>query len=311
MGGRTRGSGSLPGIDSTSMLRIERISKVFRKRVALHELSFDVRRGEIFGLLGHNGAGKSTAFGITLGQVRPDSGEVHVGDHSVQRQRRLALRRIGAIFETPAFYEYLSGWENLRLLVSLTAIPNKSRMMEVVDLVGLTARIRDKVSTYSHGMRQRLALAQALLPEPQLVILDEPSEGLDPEGIREMRNLILRLRSEHGMTVLLSSHLLSEVEQLCDRVAILHQGRMVFCGDWKAAPPQRRFRLEVEDRERAATVLSRLGIAVKGDVISLDDHSDIADVVAALVQSGARVRGVEPIRRSLEDFYLEHAGGDT
>lgn len=207
------------------MFSIDGISKSFRGRTALHPLSLEIRPGEIFGLLGHNGAGKSTTFGISLGHVRPDTGEVRVAGTSVQKNRSKALRRVGAIFESPAFYDYLSGWRNLEMLVSLTLKPDLRRMREVVELVGLGARIKDPVRVYSHGMRQRLALAQALLPNPEFIILDEPSEGLDPQGIQEMRNLILRLRDEHGLTVLLSSHLLSEVEQICTRIAILNQGK--------------------------------------------------------------------------------------
>ncbi|MFY8215091.1 MAG: ABC transporter ATP-binding protein [Chthoniobacterales bacterium] len=290
------------------MLEIDGISKVFRGRQALHPLTLEITKGEIFGLLGHNGAGKSTTFGITLGHVRSDTGEVRVAGHSVQKDRARALHRVGAIFETPAFHGYLSGWRNLEMLVMLTAKPDPVRMRAMVELVGLTKRINDPVSVYSHGMRQRLALAQALLPNPEFIILDEPSEGLDPEGIQEMRNLILRLRDEHGLTVLLSSHLLSEVEQICSRVAILNQGRMVYCGSWKDSPsPQARWILEVDDWTRATPVLAALGCTVVRDgEIDAPSTGDISDVVRALVHAQVRVHRVEPVKWSLENFYLEH-----
>jgi ABC-2 type transport system ATP-binding protein len=150
----------------------------------------------------------------------------------VQRERSRALSRVGAIFETPGFYDYLSGWRNLEIFTSYSAAVPRRELEEAVDIVGLSARIHDPVRVYSHGMRQRLALAQALCPAPELILLDEPTEGLDPEGIAEMREMIQRLNRERGLTVLLSSHLLSEVEQLCDRVAILNQGRKVFEGRW-------------------------------------------------------------------------------
>ncbi len=293
------------------MLRIDGITKSFKGRLALEPLSLEVGRGEIFGLLGHNGAGKSTTFGVMLGQVRPDAGEVWIDGTSVQRDRGRALERVGAIFETPSFYDYLSGWENLRMLVAYSGWVTEARLREVVELVGLTGRIGDRVRVYSHGMRQRLALAQALLPEPEFVLLDEPSEGLDPEGIEEMRRLILRLRDERGFTVMLSSHLLSEVEQMCDRVAILNQGRLVFCGEWReSAAARRRVRFEVDDWAAAGALLEAVGGGLEPEgVVTLADSVDLAEVVAEMVRAGVRVSAVEPLRPSLEDFYLGRLRG--
>lgn len=288
------------------MVCIDQITKQFRGRVALHPLSLEIERSEIFGLLGHNGAGKSTTFGIMLGQVYPDRGDVFFGKESISNARERALRRVGAIFEAPAFYDYLSGLSNLKIFSAYTGPVTNSKLGEVIELVGLTERIVDPVRTYSHGMRQRLALAQALLPDPEFILLDEPSEGLDPEGIREMRELILRLRSEKGLTVMLSSHLLAEVEQICDRIAILNQGRMIYCGAWKETLQLRpRFRLEVTDPVTAAPILQRFGDWMEG-VLTCD--GDIADVVEALVRGGIRVHAVEPLKVSLEDFYLDRIG---
>jgi ABC-2 type transport system ATP-binding protein len=286
-------------------IRIDGITKSFGGRPALHPLQLEVQRGELFGLLGHNGAGKSTTFGILLGQVRPDAGEAFLNGHPVQTARSLALRKVGAIFEAPAFYEYLSGWKNLEIFTAYSARVPRTEMEEVVELVGLRDRIRDPVRNYSHGMRQRLGLAQALLPAPEIILLDEPTEGLDPEGIHEMRHLILRLREERGLTVLLSSHLLSEVEQLCDRVAILNQGHLVYCGAWQenAAP---RVRIDVDDQARAASILQPMNCRLENGVVTLPLEIDPADVLAALVHAGIRVRAFAPERRSLEDFYLGH-----
>jgi len=287
------------------VVRLENLSKSFRGRPALKSLSLEIQRGEIFGLLGHNGAGKSTTFGLMLGHVHPDTGEAFIAGHSVQRQRPAALRRVGAIFETPAFYEYMSGWHNLRFLVSLTGLAPESRLRDIVRLVGLEQRIHDPVRVYSHGMRQRLALAQALLPDPEFILLDEPTEGLDPEGIHEMREMIRRLRDERGLTVMLSSHLLAEVERLCDRVAILHQGTMVFCGGWRDGEP--RWTLELDDWSKAAPVLERLGVVVHENG-QVTPRGDVSDLVTALVHAGVRVRTVAPVKATLEDFYLERAG---
>jgi len=193
------------------MIQLQHVSKTFGRRQAVQDLSLIVPPCEIFGLLGHNGAGKSTAIGMMLGQVWPTEGEIRVCGFDVTTDRQRALQKVGAIFETPVFYDYLSGWRNLEIFSHYAARTSKERLREVVDWVGLTGREHSKVKTYSHGMRARLALAQALLPQPDLLILDEPGDGLDPEGIHEMRQTILRLRAEMGLTILLSSHLLSEV----------------------------------------------------------------------------------------------------
>jgi len=292
------------------MIRFESISKKFRGRPAVADVSFEVGKGEIFGLLGHNGAGKSTTFGIALGHVHADSGRVIVHGHDVSTARPLALARVGAIFETPAFYDYLSGWRNLRFFVSLGGEVSRTRMDEVVRLVGLEERIHDPVRAYSHGMRQRLALAQALLPDPELILLDEPTEGLDPSGIHEMRAMIQKLRAEHGMTVILSSHILHEVEQLCDRVAILHRGSLAYCGRWQdAAPGGSRWKIETPDPGKCADILARLNVQVTEDgVLTLPDALDPASVVSALVHAGVRIGEFRRLVRTLEDFYLERTG---
>lgn len=296
------------------MIELCDIKKHFRGKPALHGVSLKVEKGEIFGLLGHNGAGKSTSFGIMLGHVQPDAGEAFIGGISVQKSRAQALKKVGAIFEAPCFYDYLSGWQNLQAFCSYSGVVSRSEMEEAVELVGLAKRIHDKVRTYSHGMRQRLGLAQALLPAPEVLLLDEPTEGLDPEGIHEIRNTICTLSKERGLTVLLSSHLLSEVEQMCDRVAVLSQGRLLFTGRWEEMDHGKpRVRFTVNDWDRAAKVLGDLQrdssarvTVVEPGLIELPDPSvDIADLVAALVRADIRVRGVEPIRQSLEASYLE------
>src|SRR5438874_152579 len=241
---------------SPKVIRLSGVFKTFGERVAVDDLNLHVQRGEIFGLLGHNGAGKSTAIGMMLGQVWPTRGEVLVCGHDVTRRRQLALQKVGAIFETPVFYDYLSGWRNLEILSHYTAPTSRERIQEVIEWVGLTGRERSKVKTYSHGMRARLALAQALLPQPQLLILDEPGDGLDPEGIHEMRQTVLRLHRELGLTILFSSHLLTEVEHLCTRIAVMNQGRKVFEGSLAEAKQAKNWvRLRVNDFPQAVRSL--------------------------------------------------------
>ena len=293
------------------MLEARGLSKTFGGKPALRDVSFRLEKGEIYGLLGHNGAGKSTSLGIILGMVAPDSGEVEIGGISVQRDRSRALRKVGAIFEAPAFYDYMSGWENLKILMGYSGGFDEKAAREVVERVGLTKRITSKVRTYSHGMRQRLALAQALLPEPELLLLDEPTDGLDPEGIKWFRDFILGLREEKGMTVLFNSHLLAEVEIMCDRVAILREGRRVFEGsvkDFREDEPI--YQVSIEPWETCGEIVRGLGGEIIGeDRITLPAGVDPAEAVSRLVNAGAKVRNFAKVRRSLEDVYMEILNG--
>jgi ABC-2 type transport system ATP-binding protein len=243
--------------------------------------------------------------------VAPDSGEVLIDGVSVQKQRSKALQKVGAIFEAPAFYDYLSGWENLRILMSYSGGFDAKAAREVVARVGLEQRIGSKVRTYSHGMRQRLALAQALLPEPELLLLDEPTDGLDPEGIKWFREFILELRQEKGMTVLFNSHLLAEVELMCDRVAILREGKRVFEGSVKnLADEIPVYAVEFDPWSVAETVILGLGGKVmNAGKITLPHAVDPALAVEQLVKAGVRVREFAKVRRSLEDVYMEILNG--
>lgn len=295
----------------SAMLEADGLFKIFGGKPALLDVSFRLEKGEIYGLLGHNGAGKSTSLGIILGMVEPDRGEVSIGGISVQKNRSKALRKVGAIFEAPAFYDYLSGWDNLKILMGYSGGFDEKAAREVIERVGLTKRISSKVRTYSHGMRQRLALAQALLPEPELLLLDEPTDGLDPEGIKWFRDFILGLRQEKGMTVLFNSHLLAEVELMCDRVAILREGKRVFEGSVKDFREEEQiYEINVDPWPNAETVITAMGgsIVAQGK-ISLPISLDTANVVERLVNAGIKVRSFARVRRSLEDLYMEILDG--
>ncbi len=290
------------------MIELRKARKRFGQRLAVDEVSLEVPRGEIFGLLGHNGAGKSTAIGMMLGQVWPTSGDVKVCGHDVTTQRARALQKVGAIFETPAFYDYLSGRRNLEILSHYTAPTSPKRIGEVVDWVGLTVRVDSKVRTYSHGMRARLALAQALLPHPELLILDEPGSGLDPEGIAEMRQTIGRLHRELGLTILLSSHLLNEVEQLCTRIAVLQQGRKVFEGQVTEIRAARsRVALKTPNFAVAVRLLRERGLVTDSSenrFLSLKDGCSTTEITRVLVEADIPVEGIWQHEQTLEDFYL-------
>ena len=221
-----------PGVANTSspsgevVLRTRNLSKHYGNRLAVNNLNLEVRRGEIFGFLGPNGAGKTTTIRMALGLIAPTSGSVEILGLDVATQRANVLPRVGALVETPALYLYLSGRDNLRAVASVLGGVPKTRIDAVLELVGLSARQKDRVRTYSLGMKQRLGVAMALLQDPDVLVLDEPANGLDPAGIVEMRDLMHRLSAE-GKTVFISSHLLPEVQQICTRVAIINLGKLV------------------------------------------------------------------------------------
>jgi ABC-2 type transport system ATP-binding protein len=296
-------------LHNARVIDLSNVTKRFGQRLALAGLTLQVPERSIYGLLGHNGAGKSTAIGILLGQVWPSTGDVRVCGFDVTRNRRHALAQVGAIFEAPAFYDYLSGWRNLEILAGYTAAVSRKRIAEVIEWVGLTGRERSIVKTYSHGMRARLALAQAMLPNPKLLILDEPGDGLDPEGIHEMRQTVVRLNRELGLTILFSSHLLSEVEQICTHIAVLNSGRKVFDGPVADTKSKRRLvRLRLGDFNAALKELAAKGLilgAASGDCIELADGVETPEIVKRLVELGMPVFEVTSIKQTLEEFYLE------
>ena len=223
---------TVPGMDTTRsrsgevVLRTRNLSKSYGKRLAVDNLNLEVRRGEIFGFLGPNGAGKTTTIRMALGLIAPTAGSVEILGHDIATHRARILPRVGALVETPALYLYMSGRNNLRAVGSVLGGVPEERIDAVLELVGLRARQKDRVRTYSLGMKQRLGVAMALLQDPDVLILDEPANGLDPAGIVEMRDLMHRLAAE-GKTVFISSHLLGEVQQICTRVAIIHLGKLV------------------------------------------------------------------------------------
>src|SRR6476469_1343003 len=245
-------------------LQTEALTKRFGARTAVDRLTIRVERGDIYGFLGPNGAGKSTTLRMLLGLVRPTSGVIKFPVRTSGWEYLRARSRVGAIIETPAFYENFSGRRNLQLLASLSGGASKKRVEEVLEVVELRDRARDPVKVYSYGMRQRLGIAQALLPTPDIIILDEPTNGLDPQGIQQTRNLIRRLRDEFRLTVLLSSHLLTEIEQLCNRVGIIHEGRLLYEGGPEAlVAPTSLYKVRVDNLSAAFDLLIKEpGVAV-------------------------------------------------
>jgi ABC-2 type transport system ATP-binding protein len=222
----------------------EHLGKRYGERAAVVDVSFTLRRGEVFGFLGPNGAGKTTTIRMLVGLVRPSTGRVLVGGRDLGREREAALRLLGSIVESPDFYDYLTGRENLQHFARMIDRAALARIDEVADLVRIRERLGDRVGTYSLGMRQRLGIAQALLGAPAVLVLDEPANGLDPAGIHELRALLRRLADERGLAVFVSSHLLGEVERVCDRIAIVHRGRALAEGTIRALTADGRRPLE-------------------------------------------------------------------
>jgi ABC-type multidrug transport system ATPase subunit len=291
-------------------LQTEGLTKRFGKRTAVDRLTMRVEWGDIYGFLGPNGAGKSTTLRMLLSLIRPTSGTIKFPVRASSWEYLRARSRIGAIIETPAFYENFSARRNLQLLASLSGGVKSQRVEEVLDIVDLRDRARDPVRIYSYGMRQRLGIAQALLPTPELIILDEPTNGLDPQGIQETRKLIRRLRDELKLTVLLSSHLLTEIEQLCNRVGVIHEGRLLYEGTPEALlTPTRRFKVRVDKMSAASELLAReLGVTVSRNgsaFLHVDAEAErIPALNALLVTHGINVYELTPINESLEEAFL-------
>ena len=302
------------------VLSAEGLTKTFGRREAVVDVSFEVREGEVFGFLGPNGAGKTTTIRMLVGLARPDRGTVRIRGLDLSRDFRRAMEHVGCIVESPDLYKYLTGRENLMHFARMLPDGASPRIPDLAGLVSLEERLDDKVSTYSLGMRQRLGIAQALLGNPDLLILDEPANGLDPAGIREIRLLVRRLAEKRNISVFVSSHLLSEVEQMCDRVAIIHRGRTLATGPVGTLldrPGADRYRFIVRPREAAAGVIAPyasepLG-APEGErgIDARMPRERVPQVVAALAAAGVEVFGVERQASSLEEIFLEVTGGET
>ncbi|MCD6360472.1 MAG: ABC transporter ATP-binding protein [Armatimonadetes bacterium] len=297
-------------LSAEAVIQTSGLSKRFGRIRAVDGLNLTVPRGAVFGFLGPNGAGKSTTIRMLTGLLRPTAGEALILGRPLCERLRIG-RRVGALIEEPDLYSHLTAWQNLRLLSSLSGGAKRDELREALELVGLGDYAHRRVSTFSHGMKQRLGIAQALVPRPELLILDEPASGLDPEGLAEVRDL-LRTLAEEGVTIFLSSHLLSEVEQLCTEVAVLHRGRVVAQGPVGGLLESsgHKTRVRADNPRRAVAVLSRLPstqakLADDGLVEVEAISMNAADINETLVKAGLRVYELAPARKSLETLYIE------
>ncbi|PFO03604.1 bacitracin ABC transporter ATP-binding protein [Bacillus sp. AFS076308] len=296
-----------------TIVELKEVTKVIKGRTIIDQISFRVNKGEVFGFLGPNGAGKTTTIRMIVGLMGITSGDITIGGYSIKSQFEEAVGHIGAIVENPEMYKFLTGYQNLVHYARMSKGISRDKIAETVELVGLSERIHDKVKTYSLGMRQRLGLAQCLLHDPDVLILDEPTNGLDPAGIREIRDYVRLLAREKNMAVIVSSHLLSEMEMMCDRIGIIQDGRLVDVqrvNEFVHEGTEVTYELEVVPAEKALNLLavnypdlkanhSRNGLTVE---ISKEE---IPNLVKLLVAEDISIFGIKEVAKTLEDRFLE------
>ena len=300
------------------LLEVSHLTKSFGSFTAVEDLSFSVKEGEVYGFLGQNGAGKSTTIRMILSLIRPTGGNIEVFGRSLFTDRESILRRIGAVVEKPDLYRYLSGYENLSLFAKLSdASISKSTIMECLTLVGLEKRAKDPVRVYSQGMKQRLGIAVALVHNPDFIILDEPTNGLDPQGIADIRNLIMMLSKDRGKTILVSSHLLSEIEQVADSMLIINKGKKIVEGKVKELVNPEKLQLEIvcSDNLKAYELLSASAWAnglrrSNSQSVSIQiDAGSVAVLNKYLVDQHIGVTSLRAMN-SLEAYFLSLTSGN-
>ncbi len=294
------------------MVRVSNLSKQFDAFQAVDDLSFTVNEGDVYGFLGQNGAGKSTTMRMMLTLIKPSSGTISIFDKNLQQHRNEVLSQVGAVIERPDLYKYLTAYENLSIFARLSGLKvNRKLLMDQLQMVGLADRFDSKVKTYSQGMKQRLGIAVALVHNPKLILLDEPTNGLDPQGIADMRHLILSLSREHGKTVIVSSHLLSEIEQIASRMIIIHKGKKITEGVVSELldPSHTVVELDTTNNTNALSLLQQspkwsscLQPSINGIKLQMN-KSDIPALITWLTETGTGILAINP-RNTLEEFFL-------
>lgn len=298
------------------VLEMKGVTKVFGKRKVLDNVSLTVKEGEVLGFLGPNGAGKTTAIKIMLGLLNPTAGEVFINGYSVKKDFEKALERVGGIIESPDMYNYLTGYDNLMLCARMHGL-GKERVFEVAEQVKLRARLNDKVGKYSLGMRQRLGVAQALINKPNLLVLDEPTNGLDPVGIKELRDTI-RLLAKNGTSVFVSSHLLAEMELMCDTLCIIEQGVVVTQKSLtelitqESSGQKLSYRFNVDKPDTALALINENGFSAElndENIFTSIDKNDAANIAKLLITNGISLYSMSAEQKTLEKAFLEVTHG--
>ncbi|SFI30583.1 ABC-2 type transport system ATP-binding protein [Paenibacillus sp. UNC496MF] len=311
------------------VLSVRSVKKQIGGKPIIKDVTFEVKAGEIFGFLGPNGAGKTTTIRMLVDLIKPSSGEILICGDDIGRHPEAALRHVGCIVENPEAYSYLTGWENLEHFARMQRGIDDARIREVAAIVGLDARIHDKVKTYSLGMRQRLGIAQALLGRPKLLILDEPTNGLDPKGIKELREFV-RMLADQGMSLFISSHLLSEIQLMCDRVAIISRGEVLAVGTvdelihgadnyvvWQFEQPEAGRRLLAGERgvelvpEHEQRIDESLLAGMKEALVTAMNPERISSLVEKAVRAGIGIVSVQSIAPTLEQLFLRMTEGES
>ena len=295
----------------TEVLSCEGIYKNIHRKPIIKGISFHIEEGEILGFIGPNGAGKTTTIKLIIGLQKLSKGTIKINGFNIERDFEKAIEKVGTIVENPDLYMYLSGYDNLKLVANLYKDVTKSRIDEVVKLVGLENRIKDKVSKYSLGMRQRLGIAQAILHSPNLLILDEPTNGLDPEGMKQVRELIAKLAKEEKMAVMISSHNLAEIENVCNKICILQNGKIVEQSnleDIKKEVSKGEYVVEVDVPEKANELLE--GKIQDKKIIVKATKEEIPEVICKLVKNNIKIYSVTENVSSLEEAFLKKTGGN-
>ncbi|MFD1677988.1 ABC transporter ATP-binding protein [Alicyclobacillus fodiniaquatilis] len=295
---------------SEMVIETSNLTRRYGKKISVNNLNLHVPKGSIFGFLGPNGAGKTTTIRMLLGLIRPTSGQIRIFNQTLPKHRMQILRRTGSLVESPSYYGHLSGYENLDVIARLLKVPSK-RIDEVLGIVRLTSAAKQSVKGYSLGMKQRLGIAAALLGNPDLLILDEPTNGLDPAGIHEIRALIKELPAQYGITVVVSSHLLGEIDQMATHVGIIERGHLLFQDAIEKLREQNspKLLLQVDKPLEAKRLLQRAGLQVSmdGDILQMPNQGLAAteDVNRRLIQAGISVYRITEQSRSLEDIFLD------
>jgi ABC-2 type transport system ATP-binding protein len=286
---------------------------MYKERAAVNNVSFEVFAGEIFGFLGPNGAGKTTTLKMIAGLAKPTAGTIKICGINLNRNFEKAIKNVGGIIENPELYTYMSGLDNLKYYASLYKGVSRRRIDEVVKLVGMQNRIKDKVKTYSLGMRQRVGIAQALLHSPKLLVLDEPTNGLDPSGIKEMRTLLHRLSREQKIGVIISSHILAEMEQLCDTIAIVDAGKILEVKSIedikKGAKASQNVCIKVDYPNYAGKIIMnrmKVDVQIAGNSVIFPLQDDlIPKATSSLIAKGISVYGINTVTKNLEEIFME------
>ena len=295
-----------------TLVKVNKINKSYGKKQVLHDVSFEIDEGEILGFIGPNGAGKTTTIKLMTGLQKIDSGEVYINGFNIQTDFEKAIERVGGIIESPDNYQYLSGYDNLMMYARLYPDVTKKKIDELIEISGLKNRLKDKVSTYSLGMKQRLGIAIALVNDPNVLILDEPTNGLDPEGIKELRDLIKKL-SKKGIAIFISSHNLSELESFITNACIIQNGKIVKTAsiDELKKMSESFYVIEVDDAKKAMKVLDDEVELIDKNTISVKvSKKDVAMVIKKLVKNDIRVYSSVPQQKTLEEAFLDTTGGN-